>query len=117
MLVSRSSPFGGQTRILVLLALSLLEESFPRELARLLEVPLNGVQQARRGLEGDGLVAARSAGRTRLCRLDPRYFARDELRGYLKRLAEAENNLVEGSARLRRRPRRAESRCEVMPSR
>src|SRR5712691_5311918 len=107
MLVSRSSPFGGQTRTLVLLALSLLGESFPRELARLLEVPLNGVQQALRGLEVDGLVAARSAGRTRLYRLNPLYFAREELRAYLKRLAGAETGLVERTARLRKRPRRA----------
>ena len=107
MLVSRSSPFGGQARTLVLLALSLLDESFPRELARLLEVSLNGVQQALRGLEVDGLVAARSAGRTRLYRLNPRYFARDELLDYLKRLAVAETELLERTARLRKRPRRA----------
>ena len=107
MLVSRSSPFGGQARTLVLLALGLLDESFPRELARLLDVPLNGVQQALRGLEVDGLVAARLAGRTRLYRLNPRYFAREELEDYLKRLAGAEAELVERTARLRKRPRRA----------
>jgi len=107
MLVSRSSPFGGQTRTLVLVALRLLDESFPRELARLLKVPLNGVQQALRGLEVDGLVAARTAGRTRLYRLNPRYFAREELEDYLKRLAEAETELVERTATLRKRPRRA----------
>ena len=100
MLVSRSSPFGGQARILVLLAPGLLDESFPRELARLLEVPLNGVQQALRGLEVDGLVAARSAGRTRLYRLNPLYFARQELQAYLKRLAGAETGLVERTARV-----------------
>ncbi len=107
MLVSRSSPFGGQVRTLVLLALVLLEESFPRELARLLEVPLNGVQQALRGLETDGLVAARAAGRTRLYRLNPRYFAREELGKYLERLASAETDLEDRIARLRKRPRRA----------
>jgi len=107
MLVSRSAPFGGRTRTLVLLALSLLEESFPRELARLLDVPLNGVQQALRGLEIDSLVAARSAGRTRLYSLNPSYFARAELQGYLKRLAEAEETLVARTSQLRKRPRRA----------
>ncbi len=106
MLVSRSSPFGGQSRTLVLLALSLLEESFPRELARLLDVSLNGVQQALRGLERDGLVAARAAGRTRLYRLNPRYFAREELGEYLERLASAEADLVERTEKLRKRPRR-----------
>ena len=107
MLVSRSSPFGGRARTLVLLALSLLDESFQRELARLLEVQLNGVQQALRGLEIDGLVAARLAGRTRLYRLNPRYFARQELEDYLKRLARAETELLERTAQLRKRPRRA----------
>jgi DNA-binding transcriptional ArsR family regulator len=110
MLVSRSSPFGGQARTLVLLALSLLEESFPRELARLLEAPLNGVQQALRGLEVDGLVGARSVGRTRLYRLSPGYFAREELGRYLKRLAGAERDLVARTARLRKRPRRTGKR-------
>lgn len=106
MLVTRSSPFGGRTRTLVLLALSLLDESFARELARLLELSLNGVQQALRGLEVDGLVAARWSGRTRLYQLDPRYFARRELESYLQRLVEAETQLVGRTATLRRRPRR-----------
>lgn len=64
MLVSRSSPFGSKSRTLVLVALSVLEESFPRELARVLEAPLNGIQQAIKGLEADGIVSGRTAGRT-----------------------------------------------------
>ena len=107
MLVSGSSPFGGQARTLVLLALGLLDESFPRELARLLEMSLNGIQQALAGLEDDGLVAARLAGRTRLYRLNPRYFALKELQDFLKRLAAAETDLVARTGQLRRRPRRA----------
>jgi len=107
MLVSRSSPFGGRARTLVLLSLSLLDESFPRELARLMEMSLNGVQQALQGLEGDGLVASRMAGRTRLYRLNPRYFAREELKDYLRRLAEAETELAARVGALRKRPRRA----------
>lgn len=106
MLVSRSSPFGGQTRTLVLLALSELEESYPRELARLLKAPLNGVQQALRGLEKDGMIAGRSAGRTRLFRLNPLYFARGELAAYLRRLMIPEAELAKRIAELRRRPRR-----------
>ena len=91
----------------MLLALSLLEESFPRELARVLEVPLNGVQQALRRLEVDGLVAGRLAGRTRLYRLNPRYFAQQELNDYLKRLAMPETELTARIEGLRKRPRRA----------
>ena len=106
MLVGPSSPFGGQTRTRVLIALSLLAQSYARELARLLEVSVNAVQVALRGLERDGLVAAQPMGRTRVYSLNPRYFARDELRKYLGRLAEPETGLQERVAGLRRRPRR-----------
>lgn len=101
-----SSPFGGQTRTRVLLAIRLLEETYPRELARLINVPLSGVQMALRGLERDGIVAVRSVGRTRAVRLNPRYFGRDELQRYLLRLTEPELDLRKRVAQLRRRPRR-----------
>jgi DNA-binding transcriptional ArsR family regulator len=106
MLVARSSPFGGKTRTRVLLALGLLSESYPRELARLLDTSLYGVQEALKGLEVDGIVAGRSAGRTRLFKLNPRYFAYQDLRRYLLRLAEPELELKKRIGDLRRRPRR-----------
>jgi DNA-binding transcriptional ArsR family regulator len=102
---STSSPFGGQTRTRVLLALRLLGDSHPRELARVLSRPLSGVQQALRSLEVDGLVAARQAGRTRLYQLNPRYFAAEGLAAYLARLAEPEQRLQARVTDLRRRPR------------
>lgn len=105
-MVMSSSPFGGQARTRVLLALRLLEDSYPRELARVLDLPPSGVQMALRGLERDGLVAARPAGRTRLYRVNPRYFARDELQQYLLRLTEPDDDLRARVAQLRRRPRR-----------
>lgn len=106
MLVTRSSPFGSRTRTRVLLALRLLSESYPRELARVLEAPLFGVQRALRRLEIDGIVAGRSAGRTRLFRLNPRYFAFEDLQRYLLRLTEPEGELRERIESMRRRPRR-----------
>lgn len=106
MLVVSSSPFGSRTRSRLLVALHLLGESHPRELARLLETHLNSVQTALRGLERDGLVAMRPAGRTRLVRLDPGYFASLELGPYLARLSEADPRLASSVASLRRRPRR-----------
>lgn len=101
-----SSPFGGQTRTRVLLALRVLGDSYPRELARMLEAPLSGVQRALAGLEVDGLVAGRTVGRTCLYELNPRYFAADALAAYLARLAEPEEELRARAARIRRRPRR-----------
>jgi hypothetical protein len=106
MLVTRSSPFGSRTRTGVLLVLRLLEESYPREIARLLDASLYGVQEALKRLEVDGIAAGRPAGRTRLYRIDPRYFACDELKPYLLRLAEPETGLKSRVERLRRRPRR-----------
>jgi len=102
----QSSPFGSQSRTRVLLALRLLDESYARELSRVLEMPLSNVQKALRTLEIDGLVAARAVGRTRVFRLNPRYFARDALQKFLLRLAEPENRLQASIDALRRRPRR-----------
>ena len=106
MVIGISSPFGGVTRTRVLLALVLLDESYPRELARLLERPPSGVLKALRGLELDGLVAGRAVGKTRVFRLDPRYPAVSELRKYLLRLTEPETELRKRISELRRRPRR-----------
>ncbi|PYM17843.1 MAG: ArsR family transcriptional regulator [Candidatus Rokuibacteriota bacterium] len=106
MVVKSSSPFGGQTRTRVLLTLYLVGQSYPRELARLLETPVSGVQKALKSLEVDGLVAGRAVGRTRLVQLEPRYFAREALEGFLRRLVEPEATLRRRVAALRRRPRR-----------
>jgi len=72
-----SSPFGSRTRTRVLLAL-LIGESYARELARALDVPVSVVQKAIRTLETDQLIAGRLVGRTRLYCLNPRYFASSE---------------------------------------
>ena len=106
MVVNSSSPFGAQTRTRVLLALTLLGDSYPRELSRVLQLPLSGVQRALQSLERDGLVAGRSAGRTRLIRLEPRYFAFEALQAFLRRLTEPESELRTRVTTLRRRPRR-----------
>jgi len=110
MVVGQSSPFGGRTRTEALVALRLLEESYAREIARLLQRALSGVQKALRSLESDGLIAGRTQGRTRLFRLSPRYFAYQELSRYLARLAEAEDEVRERVSRLRRRPRKSGKR-------
>lgn len=106
MAVTTSSPFGSPTRTRTLIALRLLEESYARELARVLKSPLSTVQQAIASLERAGLVAVRAMGRTRVARIDPRYFARTELLEYLRRLSESDRALREAVSDLRRRPRR-----------
>ena len=83
-----------------------MDESYARELARFLKRPVSGVRKALQSLEADGLVAARSVGRTRVFRLAPRYFALVELKRYLVRLTEPEEDLRNRVGRLRRRPRK-----------
>jgi DNA-binding PadR family transcriptional regulator len=84
----------------------MLEESYPTELARLLQAAPSGVWNALRSLELDGLVAGRNVGRTRVFRINPRYFAYADLQRYLLRLTETEDDLRERIATVRRRPRR-----------
>ena len=61
-----------------------------------------------RRLAGAGAARGRrAAGRTRLYRLNPRHFAREELENYLRRLAGVETEMAERTAQLRRRLRRA----------
>lgn len=88
-----SSPFGSQARTRALLALSLMAETYPREMARVLDLSLFSVQKALASLERDGLVVSRTLGRTRLYALNPRYLASRELREYLERLAGREFDL------------------------
>lgn len=51
-----TSPFGSLTRSRVLMALCLMGTSYARELARVLESAVSGIQGAIRSLEADGLV-------------------------------------------------------------
>ena len=51
---------------------------------------ISGVLRALLGLERDGLVSGRLVGRTRMVSINPAYFARQELKSYLARLAEAD---------------------------
>lgn len=86
---------------------ALLGETYPTELARLLEAPLYSVQTIVDALDREGVMATRLVGHSRRVSLDPRYFAFRELRELLLRLAEAAPELREAAARRRSRPRRA----------
>ena len=106
MVMNISSPFGSRARTRTLLALHLMQESYARELARLLSLSLSGVQKALGSLERDGLVAGRAVGRTRRFCIAPRAFARRDLERYLDRLLKPESALRARATTVRRRPRR-----------
>ena len=99
--------FGTRTRTDVLVLIAHMGETHASEISRLLEISLSTAQNALDSLEAVGVVAGAFEGRARRVRLDPRYFARDELRALLEKMVEHDSELRERVATLRRRPRRA----------
>jgi DNA-binding MarR family transcriptional regulator len=96
---------GSRTRVLALIAL--LDQTYPRELARLSGAPLASVQRMVNDLEREGVVASRILGANREVRLNPRFHGADELRSLLLKYAKRDPNLERRVAALRQRPRRA----------
>jgi hypothetical protein len=82
--------FGSRRRTEVLIMTALMGETYPTELARLLDAPLYSVQTIVDGLRRDGVVARRTLGRMSLVSLDPRYHGHRELKALLLRLSEDE---------------------------
>ena len=104
MFTSQQELFGSRRRTEVLILLGLLEESYASELAALLKAPLYSVQRILGDLEDQGIVASRQRGRTRLVTLNPRFYAVEELRALLARLARGEPELEAIAASHRARP-------------
>lgn len=98
--------FGSAARSEVLMAIYLLDQTYPRELARLLGRTLYAVQKSIEGLERAGLVATWPEGASRRVTINPRYIALKELRALLQALTIHEVELQEKLAQQRRRPRR-----------
>jgi hypothetical protein len=103
---SRSKLFGSPRRTAVLILLGLLEESYPSELARLLDAPLYSVQTILDGLESEAVIVTRRLGRTRRVQLNPRFVAYKELEALLWKLGAHDRDLQKAAAGKRARPRR-----------
>ncbi len=99
--------FGSRRRTSILLLLGLLEESYPSELARLLEAPIFSVQTIVDNLEAEGIIVTRRLGRTRRLELNPRFPAAEELKALLSKLGRLDKEVRKAAARKRARPRRA----------
>lgn len=92
---------------MVLVSLRLLDETYPSELAQLLGLGTYSVQRVLEALEGEGVVVSRLMGRTRIVKLNPRYFAAEELGALLWSIGKRDADLQRLLAAKRRRPRRA----------
>ena|SRR5579862_3192246 len=98
--------FGSALRTKVLVAIAKLGETYPSELAAMLDSRLLPVQRVLVSLESTGMIATRLRGRVRLVTLNPRWFARRELFALLLRLGETP--MFEQIGVVRRRPRAAD---------
>lgn len=99
--------FGSPTRTAILVALRLLEDTYPSELADLLGVGLYSVQRVLGSLEAENVVANRPLGNTRRVTLNPHYFAHAQLAALLWELGAHDQELQRALAARRRRPRRS----------
>src|SRR5688500_1829269 len=98
--------FGTRKQTELLLLLALLEESYPRELARLTGTSMPAVTNLIDKHEAQGVLATRLIGKERRVALNRRYFAYGALRELLIQLAEADPSISKLAASLRLRPRR-----------
>ena len=105
-IVAPSKLLGSRRRTEVLVLTALLGDTYPTEVARLLGAPLYSIQSIFNGLEREGIVAARRMGNQLRISLDPRFYAFNELRALLLRLADAAPELRKIAAGRRSRPRR-----------
>jgi hypothetical protein len=98
--------FGSTPRSRVLTLVALLDDTYPRELARLAGAPLVSVQRIVKDLEREGVLATRIVGANRQVSLNPRFYGADELRSLLLKYARRDPDLDRRVSSLRRRPRR-----------
>jgi DNA-binding MarR family transcriptional regulator len=101
------SVFGSPERDAILVLLRLRNETHLRELSRIFSSPASNLSRVVRQLELDGLVVATTAGRTRLLRLNPRFYARREIEALLEAMALARPDLYQPGEGTRSRPRRS----------
>jgi hypothetical protein len=95
--------FGSALRTDVLVGIARLGETYPAELAELLERRPLEIQRVVASLERAGAVASRKRGNVRLITLDPRFPAAKELVGLLLRMSESAH--YGDRWNVRRRPR------------
>ncbi|MDE2480812.1 MAG: winged helix-turn-helix transcriptional regulator [bacterium] len=104
-MLQTSKIFGSVPRTEVLLAISLLGDTYPSELARGLGFPAPSVQRILRDLETEGILVSRERGRTRLYALNPRLYGVSALTEFLRKYVQ-QTEVDAKLQRLRTRPRR-----------
>ncbi len=84
--------FGSRLRTRVLVLIALLGDTYPTQLARLLDSRQLPVQRVVNKLELEGVLSSRLVGTVRLVPLNPRFFASAELAACCSRSAREMRN-------------------------
>jgi len=91
----------------ILFTLESYERSYPSELSKMFDIPVNGIQQQMDRLESGGVVVSSMVGRTRLYQFNPRYPFLKELKALIRRAMEfLSEKEVQQYYRRRTRPRK-----------
>lgn len=98
--------FGTELRTRALCAVALMGETFPSEVARMLDSKIFPVQRVLDALEKESLLCSRKLGVERRVTLNPRYFAISELRALLTKVGEQDQPIMHALSTRRARPRR-----------
>ena len=77
--------FGSEKKGTILLYLYTNGESYPREIARRLDLYLNTVQNQLLNMENDGILYSKLKGKVRLFGLNPRYPFKEDLESILEK--------------------------------
>lgn len=99
--------FGTELRTRVLIAIAMMEETFPSELLRVLGGDkVYPVQRVVDAMEREGYLVTRKLGKERRININPRFFAYPELKELLLRLGSQDKELLKALKERRARPRR-----------
>ncbi len=98
--------FGTRKQTIVLLLISSLGESFPRELSRISGIPYATVVQTIDKFEEMSILAANTRGKERRVRVNPRFFAIREFELLIVRLVEGDSEVQQMLENVRMRPRK-----------
>jgi hypothetical protein len=98
--------FGSSLRSGILVFAAMLQETYPAELASLLQARPTSVIRFVDELEREGILSTRLIGKERRIALNPNYYAYVELSALLARIGRENRQYIQIVSTRRRRPRR-----------
>ena len=79
------SLFGNVTIEKIFLFLFVYGEGYPKKIADVFDIPVNGIQQQFKRMEDGGIVVSKLQGKTRVYQFNPRFVFLDQLKTLLQK--------------------------------